>query len=262
MKKLLAFFLAAVMLSGIVSLTGCKESATKPNELCTQVNESMQKTQDLKSYSAVIKQSIKQDLMGISSESKAEFQLKASMNNPQKPVISMDGIITLAGQQMPMVYYYDGSWMYCAVSGEGYKMQASMEQFQENTSGIEQFITELPNELFDGVTATIENGVTKVELTADSEAFKAMYNDMMKDLFTDVLGDDTSKIVVDDVKMIITMANDYLKSYDISFKCNYTIGNDSISFEVVQSLVFESINEEITITPPEGYENFPEMGWG
>ena len=67
---------------------------------------------------------------------------------------------------------------------------------------------------------------------------------------------------MDNVKIVISVANGYVKSYEVSFHANYTIGNDFISYDYSHSVTFESIDQEVTVTPPEGYENFMEMGWG
>lgn len=271
MKKLIAWLLAAFMLFGVMAMAGCDKDNTNSNsgngggdttDLYALVSNAMKKTQEVTSYSAVIKQNMKQNLMGTVMETDAEFNIKASMPDPSAPVIGMDGKMATDGEEIPFAYYFDGTWMYYSMYGEGYKMQVSLEEFEQDAGGMDDFFTDLPKDLFTGVTGKTENGTTKVELTATSDAFKTMYQELVTEMFYDVLGEDISAVVVDDVKIVITVANDYVTGYEMSFKASYTIGSDSVSFEVEQSLIFDSINEDVTVTPPEGYENFPEMGWG
>jgi len=289
MKKLFALLLAFVMLLSAMTLAGCEKDDTDPSsptsgnnenngdngnngnngnnenepvDLHALVSAAMKKTNEATSMSAVMTMDMAMDVMGTKTETNMTFNIQASMADPEKPVISMAGTMNIMEQEMPYSYYYDGEWMYVLVYGEGYKMRASLEEFQQEAGGTGELMVDLPKELFEGVTATTEDGVTKVELTANSDAFKNLYNEMLKELFADVLGENTDPVVVDEVKIVVSVADGYVKGFDMSFKASYTIGEDYIIYDVTESVVYESINEEVTPTPPEGYENFGEMDWG
>ena len=275
MKKLFALLLVFVMLLSTMTLMGCEKDDTDPSnpnagntepeqpaDLYTMVSEAMKKTNEATTMSAVMTMDMALDLMGNKSETSMTFNICASMTDSEKPVISVDGTMSMAGQEIPYSYYYEGEWMYVLIYGEGYKLKASLDEFQQEAGGTEQVMVDLPKELFEGVTGTTEGGVTKVELTADSDAFKAMYNELLKEMYTDVLGENIDPVVVDDVKIVVSVADGYVKGFDMSFKASYTIGSDYVNYDIVTSVVYESIGGEVTPTPPEGYENFGEMDWG
>ena len=277
MKRIIAFLLAVVMLVGMMALVGCDKdnenpgSGNNPNtdnnqnnvtDVYALVTAAMKKTMDAKSYIGAIKQTVTENLMGNTSTVKADYTLKASLGDPAKPLMGLDGEIEMEGEKMPYTYYFDGAWMYYVMYGEGFKAQATMEEFKEDAGGIDSLFTDLPKAIFDGVTAKTEGNTTKVELTADSETIKAMYTELITDMFYDVVGDIITPVVVSDVKIVVSVADGYVMGYDLSFKSSYTIGSDSVSYDYSQSVVFESIDKAVTITPPDGYENFMEMGWG
>ena len=123
MKKLFAFLMSAAMLFCVFALTGCKDgglsSGGNTNDLYTLVSQGIKKTQEVTSYSAVIKQSATMSLMGTVTDFMTNFNIAANMADPKKPIISMNGSMSTAGQEFPAAYYFDGSWMYTAINGEG-----------------------------------------------------------------------------------------------------------------------------------------------
>lgn len=271
MKKLIALLLAAFMLVGTLALVGCdkdNDPAGTPNsgnnstDLYTLVTTALKKTTDATSYSGSIKQVVTENVMGHSTEVRADYTIKASLADPAKPLIGMEGNMVMSGETVPYVYYFDGEWMYYSMYGEGYKMQSSLEQFEKDAGGIDSLFTDLPKALFDGMTATTEGNTTKVTLTADSDTFKNMYTKLITDMFTDVLGENITPVVVTDVMIAVSVANGYVMGYDLSFVGTYTIGSDSISYSYSQAVNFDSVDKEVTVTPPEGYENFMELDWG
>lgn len=267
MKKWIAVLLAVMMLASVFGMTGCDKDNlgggdNNTTDLYTLVSQAMENSQKVSSYSATITQVSTQSLMGMTMETNMTMNIKANAADSNNPEIGMDGSMTMDGQNIPYAFYFKDGWMYISTYGEGYKMQVTLDEFQQDAGSVEEMFTDLPKELFDGVTAKVENGVTTVELTADSDEFKAMYEKLVQEMFADVLGDDISAVEVSDAKIVISASGGYVRSYDMSFKCSYTFSGETISFTVTQNLVFNSINEDVTITPPEGYESFPEMSMG
>lgn len=152
--------------------------------------------------------------------------------------------------------------MYQAINGEGYKIKATLEEFQNETVGTDNLLVDLPKELFDGITATTVDGVTKVELTAESEIFKKLYEDMLKQVLSDAASNKDIAMEVDDARIAIAVADGYLKSYDLSFKVTCTLGDEYAIYDLNMGIIYDSVNEKLTVTPPEGYENFTDLGNG
>ena len=286
MKKLLALLLAVVMLLSVMALTGCEKDEPNPStpnsgnnenndpgnnenpgnsgdttDLYALVSAAMQKTLAAKAFSGQIKSQIKQNLMGSESETKAEYTIQGNLADSAKPIIGFNGSVTMYEQELPTAYYYDGAVMYIVEYGNGYKMDGSFEEFMEKLD-MNAIVRDLPKELFDGATATTEGDTTKVEVPVESETFKTIHNDFLVDLFYDVLGEYISPVVAENAKIVITVKNGYAVGYELSVKANYTIGNDFIIYDVVQTTTLDSVDQDVTVTPPEGYQDFGYPEWG
>ncbi len=269
MKKLFSLLLILAVLMGIAALAGCGTQEgflggnpeTEPVDLHTLVSEAKERTTNATYVSARMNLNMKVDAMGDHMDVGVAFTIKADMTDPEKPIIGLDAAISsLQGEQISYGYYYDGQWMYQAINGEGYKIKATLEEFRNEAVDTDNLLVDLPEELFDGITATTVNGVTKVELTAESETFKKLYEDMLEQILSDAANNYDIAMEVDDARIAIAVADGYLKSYDLSFKVTCTLGDEYAIYDLTMSMIYDSVNEKLTITPPEGYEDFTELG--
>ena len=191
MKKLFSLLMILAVLMGITALAGCGphegslggNPETEPVDLHALVSEANERTKNAAYISARMNLDMKVDAMGDHMDVGVAFTMQADMTDPEKPIIGLDAAISsLQGEEISYGYYYDGQWMYQAINGEGYKIKATLEEFQNETVGTDNMLVDLPKELFDGITATTVDGVTKVELTAESEIFKKLYEDTLQKL--------------------------------------------------------------------------------
>ena len=256
MKKWLSMIMVLALL---VCLTACGENAAtntddgkkdEPVNLYTLVKDATEKTLAATSYEAKMVYVVDTDMFGTQMKTTADLVL--TYNGEE---IGVDGksVIEMADSktEMPCRYYYDGEYLYMTMLGEGYKIAATEEDFVEEVGSFNEYIVVLPEELFEGITGDAEN----VVLTLDETTLKNLYGEALGE----EIGEDLSDITVKDGKITLSVKDGYLSTFNVSFTCEITMGEeDTVTYVFSQETTFTQYGD-VTVTPLEGYEDFEEM---
>ena len=262
MKRLTAILMVMVLLYGMCLLSACGGGGVVPSpndeasnndqpvDLYTVVKEATEKTLAATSYEAKMVYVVDTDMFGTQMKTTADLVL--TYNGEE---IGVDGksVIEMADSktEMPCRYYYDGEYLYMTMLGEGYKIAATEEDFVEEVGSFNEYITVLPEDLFEGITGDAEN----VVLTLDETTLKNLYGEALGE----EIGEDLSDITVKDGKITLSVKDGYLSTFNVSFTCEVGMGEeDAVTYVFSQETTFTQYGD-VTVTPMEGYEDFEEM---
>ena len=278
MKKLLAFLMVLALLMSLCLLTACGSNGGDANnddnkegtsenggnadggndtndggndedDLYTIVKNAMDKTNAATSTEATMTYTLAQDLMGMKSESSADLTMQVNGSE-----IGITGTVVAEGAEIPCEYYYDGEYLYMSMYGEGYKMAASLEEFEQQAGGTSEFLVDLPKELFDNASGNADNLV----LTLDEATAENLFHDAIAEVVADVVGDDLSQTTTKDVKITLSVKDGYLAKFRLEFTTEIVAGSDKVTYDYDVALEFTKYSG-VTVTPMEGYENFYEI---
>ena len=256
MKKWLSMIMVLALL---VCLTACGENAAtnaddgkkdEPVDLYTLVKEATEKTLAATSYEAKMVYVVDTDMFGTQMKTTADLVLTY---NGEKIGVDGKSVVEMMGSktETPCRYYYDGEYLYMTMLGEGYKIAATEEDFVEEVGSFNEYIVVLPEELFEGITGDAEN----VVLTLDETTLKNLYGEALGE----EIGEDPSDITVKDGKIILSVKDGYLSTFNMSFTCEIDMGEeDTVTYVFSQETTFTQYGD-VTVTPMEGYEDFEEM---
>lgn len=264
MKRFLAILMAMVLLCGTCLLTACGVSGGKDNngddgkkdepvDLYTVVKEATEKTLAATSYEAKSVCVLDTEMFGTKMNTTSDLVFTCNgkeVGVDGKSVVEMMGSKT----ETPVKFYYDGEFLYMTMLGEGYKIAATDEDFAEEVGNSSEYITVLPEALFEGVTGTADN----VELTVDDATMKSLYGKAISDHIGEEV-DDLSQITIKDGKITLSVKDGYLAAFNVAYTCEITMGEeDTVTYACSQATTFTKYGD-VTATPMEGYEDFEEM---
>lgn len=219
-------------------------------DLYTLVKNATEKTLAAKSYDAKVKLVMDGDIMG--QKSKIEGDLAVKMNDGK---ISIAGAATSTAfgqtESNEVEYFFDGSYAYMSMYGEGYKMACTAEEFSKEYGSATEQIVVLPQSLFAGLSGDGSN----VVVTMDEATCESLFGDDVIELCYDIVGNDLNQVTTKDAKVTLSVKGDYLASYKVEFTCEMGL-TDKAVYVYSQETTFVSVGAAVTVTGPNGYENF------
>lgn len=294
MKKLLAFLMVLALLVSACLLTACgddksdkddkKDTATtaaadgenkgednpadnnapaddnKPadkTDLYTLVKNAMTKTDAYTTGEMTTTAIINGDIMGNKISTKTTMAVKM---NGDKFGLTGNVKADQYGEtyETDVEYYFDGSYIYVLMFGEGYKMPCTAEEFAEEYNEADTMFTDLPKALFDG----LEGDGSNVVLTLDEATCEQLFGDIITELCYDIVGEDLNQVTTTNGKITLSVKNGELTTYKMEFSCAMGSGDATATYTYAQSIELSNMGGTVTITPPEGYEDFMLMDEG
>lgn len=262
MKKRMAFALALLMAFSLVLFTSC-ENATA----YSLVADAVAKNEALDSFDADVDIEMSVEVSGITVDVPMGYQIKASGLAGDNPVTSTTMSVTAMGMTMETNAYIEGEWCYVTMLGENMKMKVgeSAEQY-DGYSSIESVFKPLSEELLADVEIT-ENGdgTRSVSVAIPDEEFETLYQDFVNDMSASAGQEGAvSDLSVTNGKVDITVdGNGYVSVYKVSFEMNLKVESSGVSMDakapVEMAITFHNPGTAVTVTPPEGYQDFTEV---
>lgn len=219
-------------------------------DLYTLVKNATEKTLAAKSYDAKVKLTMDGDIMGYESDTVADLVIKMNDGN-----IRITGTATssMYGQTetADVDYFFDGSYAYMSMYGEGYKSPCTAEMFARDYGTATEQIVVLPQSLFAGLSGDGSN----VVVTMDEATCESLFGDDVIELCYDIVGNDLNQVTTKDAKVTLSVKDGVLASYKVEFTCEMGL-TDKAVYVYSQETTFVSVGAAVTVTGPEGYENF------
>lgn len=267
--------LAILCILCVLLLSGCGLDATAPDSTTSTpttaiapqktsfevVNEALEKTDSLNSMNMEMQMNISISMAGQTIEMPMTVICKAKDLQGSNPVIQSQVSTSILGQTTQFDMYQEGNWAYITTQGQSFKADISGDNPYDQTGTAESIMMDLPEELLNGLPMILNaDGSQTLTITIPNETFAEIYGDMLSSInSTSGIGSATS-LNIQDATVKITVYNGYIREYSMNFVMAMTVTGIETSSSVTASVLFHDPGQDVVITPPAGYQNFPEMG--
>lgn len=263
-RRLVALLLALTALCTGVLFTACgvddaPETTAAPT-VSEVINAALEKTQNLDSMSAEMKMEMNMEMEGMTMSIPMAAKFKAKDIKGDSPVVSAVVTMSMLGQDIDIEMYQEGQWAYVVMGDMKYKASVEdMESEYDFTDDANDMLQKIPEELLtDAELIKAEDGSQSVTIAFPSEKFAEIYDDFIESVNSDTEAE-VGEMKISDATVKLTIANGYVTVYDIGFTMEMTVEDMTTKTEAKATLTYENPGEEVTITPPEGYQDFEEM---
>lgn len=258
--------LVGILMLCSVSLVSCAEPTT-----FEIVNDAIVKTQELDSMHAIseMTMNMEMDLFGMSvpMEIPMKMDIKANGLQGDNPVMNMGLSMEMMGEEIAFDSYLEGEYLYMSVMGENMKVKAAeMGGMYDARAQIDSTVQQIPEELLTDIVA-VENadGSKVVKLTMPADELQTLYGELLESVQGTAAEDSpVSNLVISDAEIEIVIGSDgYISVYALTFDMDMTVGegDEGIDFKIAaeMKITYQNPGEPVTVTPLEGYRDFPEM---
>lgn len=264
-KKLIALLLALTVLCTGVLLTACGGGEKAPDPVVEKsvaevLNDAMKKTQALESMSAEMKMEMNMAAEGITMSIPISAKIKAKDIKSDNPVMSIAMTMSMFGESIDIEMYQEGQWAYVVMGDMKYKANAKdMEGKFDYADSINDIMKEIPEDLLKDVELVkAEDGSQIATIVFPGEKFAEIYDDLIESVNSET-GTEMGEVKISDAVVKTTVANGYITAYDIAFTMDMTVEDMKSTTEAKMTVTYENPGQSVTVTPPEGYQDFEEM---
>ncbi len=262
-KKIVSLFLIIALLCATVVFTACEDENDSAKTDAEIINEAIEKTGALNEISASMKMDFTMEAEGVSLTFPISAQIKGkNLDSDDDMIYSMKMSMSMMGQKMDMEMYQEGQWAYMVMNGEKYKTKTADIEESNYSADTQAMLEGLPEEaLKDVKLEKNDDGSQTAKFTIPGEKFDDAYKKAF-DSFMGAggMGAAMPEMEMPDVNVALTLENGYVTEYDMSFAIEMDIEGTKVSADVKVELTYENPGEPVTITPPEGYEDFEVVG--
>ena len=277
MKKIISVLLVILMLCTALLTASCSDNRgnDKDNNDNSNKNDgqktakevvegSIDKFKDLDSYYAVMTQDISVSMQGVSMEMPVTVTIKVQDAKSQNPKIYAIQEVTMLGETVSIEMYVENGYVY--ISSDGTNQKLELSQFGDAADSVmynktvEELLQVLPEDVMKDVSLLYNtNGTRYVEVEFDPTKFLQLYASNIEGLSEDLgLFIDDLQISDSKVKIVIDR-NDYIKEYTLDYKMGITVQGQDANASVTLKMEFYEPGKPVTVTPMEGYQNFPSV---
>ncbi len=261
MKKIIALVLSVLLVASMLAFTSCGKEPTA-YELISAATEKSAALKDIELEQTV---NMKMDMMGMSMDIPIKMTLKGKDIDSDNAIYYSLVNTTMMGMSVDAVVYIEGDDVYTVTMGEGYKVKGGKLIDEYDISKDLTAVFFCPAEsVFEGVEVVKnEDGTRSVSLVMTQEEYINAYRPYYDSLMGEVgLGGDAT---LSDIKVTVTVDSDgYICGFKMSCGLSMTVTEMGMDVPVTATLdtdiKFVNIGGNVTITPPEGYQSFPELG--
>lgn len=264
-KRIVSLLLALAVLCTGVMLTACGAKDNAPETVAQKsvadvINEALKKTGDLDSMSAEMKMVMDMETEGMTMSIPITAKIKTKDFKSDNMVMSMAMTMSMFGQDIVIEMYQEGQWAYVVMGDVKYKANVKdMEGEFDYADSAKDMLKEIPEDLLKDVELVkAEDGSQSVTVSFPAEKFTEIYTGLIQDVNSET-GTETEEMKISDAIVTITMANDYVTVCDIAFTMDMTVEGVSSTTKAKTTLTYENPGQPVTITPPEGYQDFEEV---
>ncbi len=252
-KKILSLTLVVCLLLGTMVFASCNKKT-----LADVISEAIENTQKLDSYAADLEMNMKMDMQGVSMDVPMTISLEVEGQTTESPKLKGSISMTMLEQTVTTDMYSDGEWTYMVLMGQGMKMK-SEEADSDYAETANMMLKQLPQSVFVDKEFT-ENADGSLTFTTDlsSEMFNEIFSEFANEMIASNLGEEGAEVEFGDAKITITVADGYIKEYVMEYTMAMDVQGVAADVAVVTSLNYTKYSG-VTVTFPEGYENFEEM---
>ena len=260
MKKIVSLIL--VLSLAAMLFVACNTQTTEQ-----LFNGAIEKTAKLDSMDAVMEITMDMTANGQTITIPMTYTILSQGLTGDSPVSLLGATISMSSgdysYDMEMQIYTEGDWAYVSADGLNYKMK--MEDLQGETGVSDQsdaMMQKLSEDLFKDVTPVKNSdGSQTVTVSIPTEQFADLFDEMI-DSMTSNAGVAVDDLTISNAQAVITVKDGYVTTYKISFTMGMTVEGVQIETNANASITYNDPGKQVTVTPPEGYQNFEELSLG
>ncbi len=259
MKRITSLLLAILMLVSVFTLSSCFKKET-PESL---VNGAIKDFIECDAVELDMLMEIAMEMMGLEFTIPINVHMASTGNNSDNQILSLQMSMSAFGMEESKDTYTDGDWTYVIENGESYKepyIEDAEEEDDALVSDTSILSSTLPAELFEG-TEIVENedGSKTVEFDVSSEDLLELFPELVESL-TETAGDAGAEISSSHIKFTVLAGK--LAEFDLSFEMEVSMEGVSMPASAKLEMDILAFGDDVKITPPEGYLDFPEHSEG
>ena len=269
MKKLLSLLLVLVMMLSLTFVFSCAQDngdggITEPTDPKTDVAKAITKTNELDDYKATMEMNMDISMNILGTEMSMEVPMTSNITvknaHGDKPEIYTEIETTIMEQTTTAQTYCDGTWQYTYDGEEGYKVE--VDEAQDYIESLEETLKNIPADLLEGLSfEKVENGY-KVSVQIPDDKFAELFDEII-DGATESLGEEMDVTISNAVVDIIINSSFYIVEYDMEFDMVMEMDMSGMTVEAnahaVVNTTIHNPGQDVTITPMEGYQDYPEL---
>ena len=256
MKKTLALLLALMLLVTSAAFVSCQKQETPAQRL----QRALDATQASDAIDATIEMTMEMSASGVYVEIPMSMDVKTKGVHSKTPVSSVVMQMEMFGMTLEIPMYMEGEWVYTSMMGESYKTKID-EADTDYTALAQSFTNDLPASLLEGQTMTKNgDGSETVTIAVPSDTFTELFSEAMG-LAGDTAGLDgeVGDVAVKDATVTITIKDGLVRQYDMAYVMEMSAGGIATQMNVSTNCTYHAFGDDVTVTPPEGYLDYPEM---
>ena len=267
MKKILSVLLVICIACSALFMVSCDNSKVDNSVSAKElVQNAVEKTESADALSAKMSMKMSMSVMGMSMEIPLDMDIKVLDAQSEFPKTYIDVSMSMLGTDMDIGIYTEDGWGYYEYLGSNYKMYIG-DEGDEYTSMANSLVEALPDDMLENKKVVKNSdGTRSVTVELSKEEFGNIYASFVQEMYASMIGSvaDIADLEIDDIVITYTVASSgYLSKYEMSFKMGVTVEGVSSTMTVDASMDYVEFDPaKITITPPAGYKDFPEVDLG
>lgn len=259
MKKIITLMLVLIMSLSCFAFASCQTLDT-----VKVINGAIENTAKLNDFDIRVDMAIDMATSGMTINIPMEMAVKVKDANKENPISWAKISMEVLGEKMETETYMDDKYAYVLSDGEGYKMPVNSTDDDEYdySDELEDTIKKLPVDLIKDIELTKgEDGSYKITVNIPKEVFEELYEELIDSISEASLGETIDDLAITDCVVSVTVKDDYVTNYDLSFKMGLSIQGISATANVSANFEIVDPGQSVTITPPKDYQNFENLGW-
>ncbi len=258
MKKITSLLLALTMIFSLVMLSSCFMEKETPESLVNGALEKMDKHSAIETNTLM---ELEMDIMGMSMSIPMDINSKVIDPKSDNPTSLTNLTMSVFGMEVVTETYTEDGWSYVVADGESYKTNNAELEDSLGMGDLASSSEKLDAELFEGV-EIIENedGTKSVELTVPDDVFAELFADAFASV-TESLGA-SADAKITNVNLKYTVKDGEIAQMKMSFDIEMTMEGIAVTATADCTIDYVAFDDDVKITPPEGYLDFPELDLG
>ena len=264
--RILVLALALSMLLLTFAACGKKETAF------SLLSDAIEKMEAQGSMEMNLNMDMEMKLAGVTVEIPMTMHYVVDRLDTEAPRLLMDMTMAMMGQEIDMTVYSESDGVYYLIynmMGIEMNMKTSDEEVVGSmgaSSANTDMIRLIPEEyLADTEIVINEKGEKEISISLKPEVFGEIFSDVVESNTANATGDGSVESMEIRSANIVYRFNEegYFTSGEMSYDMTFKVSADGVSMdtEATVAATFEYLNpgKDVTVTPPEGYLDFPDM---
>ena len=258
--KRIAMLVLSVLLAVTAVFTGCAETA---GDVYRKAEEKMA------GYNA-IEAKIEMKTVITTAEleepinTEMKYTVKTGNMKGDNPVAYADIVMTLLGRDMGITSYAEGDYVYVSLMGEGIKVPADSATASSYSGAdvIDGYLLDMPDEMLESVELTeTEDGASILSFSFDGDEYSEILEGITAGVMSGIASDmEGYELSIGQVSYVMTVEKDSdIKKIALTMDMDIGFGGQTMNAEVEAVIEYVAFDDDVKITPPEGYLDFPEV---